>query len=129
MMCLSVFAICSASTAGTHVYDDTKNPVTFEWVKNGDAWGNTFVYIRRNPWNYDGALIVACNFSPVAHTDYAFGVPAAGSYRRLFSTYDHLPDGGKAEPLLTMEIPSDGYDHSVRYSLRPYESAVFCKAD
>jgi len=112
------------------LYADSKNPATFEWVNRSDTWANTLSFIRRNPWDYNGALLVVCNFSPMEHHDYCVGVPVAGSYRRVFSTYDSLPAGGGpdevgGEPvLLSCEGGSDGRPYHLSYSLRPFESVI-----
>ena len=112
------------------LYSDSKNPVTFEWINRSDSWANTISYIRRNPWNYEGAVLVICNFSPVDHPEYCVGVPVPGSYTRIFSTYDTLPGGGgpeevgKEPEILSIEGESDGYEHHLTYSLRPFESVI-----
>ena len=117
------------------LYTDSKDPATFEWINRNDTWANTISFIRRNPWDYNGALLVICNFSPATHTDYCVGVPAEGSYRRVFSTYDSLPSGGGpgelgGEPLLeACQGESDGRPFHLRYSLRPFESVVIAFPD
>ena len=113
------------------LYSDSSNSVTFEWVNRKDAMRNTISYIRRNPWNYDSALLVICNFAPSFYKDYTCGVPVPGSYRRVFSTYDNLPgEGGPSETgifpeVLSSEHDCDGYKSMITYSLRPYESVIF----
>ena len=112
------------------LYSDSKDPATFQWINRNDAWANTLSFIRRNPWNYEGAVLVVCNFSPMHHTDYCVGVPVAGKYERVFSSYDALPDaggpaeGGEGPVMLTSEGESDGYPCHLRYSLRPFESII-----
>ena len=112
------------------LYMDSKNPTTFEWVNRGDADRNIVAYYRRNPWNYEGAVLVVCNFSPVEYHDYTVGVPMEALYRRIFSTYDSLPgQGNPAEiggipPLTAQWHDCDGYSHMLTYSLRPFESII-----
>ena len=112
------------------LYMDSKNPTTFEWVNRGDADRNIVAYYRRNPWNYDGAVLVVCNFSPMSYHDYTVGVPMEGYYNRIFSTYDSLPgQGNPAEiggipPLTAQWHDCDGYSHMLTYSLRPFESVI-----
>ena len=113
------------------LYSDSRDPATFEWVNKGDADRNLLAFIRRNPWNYDGAVLVVLNFSPVSYHDYSAGVPFGGLYKRVFSTYDSLPgQGNPAEiggiPPLTADWKEcDGYSHRLTYSLRPFESVIF----
>ena len=113
------------------LYSDSPNPVTFEWVNKSDAVRNTISYIRRNPWNYESALLVICNFAPIRYDGYTCGAPVPGSYRRIFSTYDCLPgQGGPDETgvipeILSEEHPCDGYGSRIGYDLRPYEPVIF----
>ena len=112
------------------LYVDSKDPATFEWVNRNDYWRNTISYIRRNPNDYEGAVLVICNFSPMQINDYACGVPLAGEYRRVFSTFDALPGCGGPDEI--GEIPvleatpeeCDGRPYRVTYDLRPYESVI-----
>ena len=112
------------------LHADSKNPVTMEWVNRYDADRNILCYLRRNPWNYDGCVLTVLNMSPVWHRDYTCGIPEAGSWYRIFSSYDGLadgtdPEGTKAPEILSAEYACDGYPHMLRYDLRPYEAAVF----
>ena len=81
-------------------------------------------------WNYDGAELVICNFSPVAHYDYTVGVPIPGIYTRIFSTFDSLPGGGSPEEIgntigmNAVEWECDGRPYRITYSLRPTESVI-----
>ncbi len=113
------------------LYSDSGNPTTFEWVNKHDAYRNTFSYIRRNPWNYNSALLVILNFAARLYMDYCCGVPVKGYYKRLFSTYDFLDFGEDSSciqeipPLTSTDAPSDGYEYRITYDLRPYESVIF----
>ena len=112
------------------LYTDSKDPRTFQWVNGGDVNRNIISYIRRNPWNYDGALLVIANLSPVSYSDYCCGVPEEGLYERVFSTYDSLPgQGNPAEiggipPLTAVPGECDGLPYRVYYGLRPNEVVV-----
>lgn len=106
-------------THGVLYNDEGKN--TFEWVDSYDADRSIFSFLRRNPWNYDDALLFVCNFTPTAREDYAVGVPHAGTYRRLFSTY---PDTDKGE-YPAEERLCNGRPYALPFSLRPYEGIVF----
>ena len=100
-------------------------------VRRFDADRNLLAFIRRNPWDYNSAVLVVLNFSPVSYHDYSAGVPFGGLYKRVFSTYDSLPgQGNPAEiggiPPLTADWKEcDGYSHRLTYSLRPFESVIF----
>ena len=112
------------------LYSDSKDPATFEWINRNDTWANTISFIRKNPWNYDGAVAVIINFSPSEHHDYCIGIPMAGSYERIFSTYDSLPSGGGPDEngnpvLLSSDGWADGRPQHLSYSLRPFEAVIF----
>ena len=89
----------------------------------------TVSFIRRNPWNYDGGVLVICNFTPMEISGYDCGVPLCGNYQRIFSTYDSLPESGLRSgdtlPLRAEDRGCDGYEHAIRYNLRPYETVYF----
>ncbi|MGN0779734.1 MAG: 1,4-alpha-glucan branching protein GlgB [Aristaeellaceae bacterium] len=112
------------------LYSDAKDSRTFQWVNGGDVQRNILAYIRRNPWDYNGALLVIANLSPVFRTDYCCGVPVEGLYERVFSTYDSLPgQGNPAEiggipPLTAKAEACDGLPYRITYSLRPNEVVV-----
>lgn len=108
------------------LYSDMGNPVTFEWVNNHDTFRSTFSYIRRNPWNYNSALLVILNFTPSFIENYTCGTPLPGNYKRIFSTYDHLPFQGNPDsaPLVSTPDECDGYENMLTYTLRPYEAVI-----
>ena len=51
---------------------------TFEWINNADYMRDIFSFIRRNPWNYNDALVFVCNFAPVERAPMEIGVPVFG---------------------------------------------------
>ncbi len=127
----TVRSLLSIYKENTVLHQDSKNPAIFEWVNRDFADANIISYIRKNPWNYDEAVLVICNFSPWYHNDYSCGVPLNnGAYTRLFSTYDNLPGcGGPGElggyPKLYAENnPCDNRPFRIRYGLRPFESII-----
>lgn len=103
------------------LYNDCGGKATFEWVNSGDYNRNIFTFIRRNPWNYNDALLFVCNFAPVERVDYGAGVPLSGKYKRVFSTY---PDADLMELEAKREL-CDGRDYKLTFNLRPYESVIF----
>ena len=112
------------------LYTDAKDGNIFEWVNRSDSSRNIISYIRRNPWNYSGSLLVVCNFAPVEYCDYTVGVPDGGEYRRVFSTFDSLPDSDASGFSCRPEPREcDGYRYTLTYRLRPYEAAVFGTVD
>ncbi len=103
------------------LYNDCGGPVTFEWINSGDYQRSIFTFIRRNPWNYNDALVFVCNFAPVERWEYGVGVPVDGVYKRIFSTY---PDGSPLEIQAKEEL-CDGRPYKLTFTLRPFESVIF----
>ena len=103
------------------LHNDCGGPVTCEWVSSGDYMRNIFSFIRRNPWNYNNALIFVCNFSPVDRAYMGVGAPVDGVYKRIFTTY---PDAENLEVQTTEEL-CDGRKYKLTFDLRPYESVIF----
>lgn len=103
------------------LYNDCGGPKTFEWINSGDFNRNIFTFIRRNPWNYNNALIFVINFAPVDRWDMGVGAPLAGTYKRIFSTY---PDGNPLEVEAREEL-CDGRPYKLTFDLRPFEAAIF----
>ncbi len=103
------------------LYDDCGNPKTFEWINSGDYNRNIFTFIRRNPWNYNDALIFVINFAPVFREDMGVGAPHGGIYRRIFSTY---PDGSPLNIRAKKEL-CDGREYKLIFGLRPFEGVIF----
>ena len=112
------------------LYADSKDPATFEWVNRMDAGRSVISFIRRNPWNYNGAVLAVISFSPMEYADYCVGVPTGDFCLRVFSTYDHKPseegfdESGRTELIETEEYACDGYDHRIKLHLRPFESII-----
>lgn len=112
------------------LFADSKDSRCFEWVNGADCDRNIVSFIRKNPQDYEGALLVVANLSPVSYPEYACGVPYPGYYNRLFSTYDSLPgQGNPAElggipPLTASEGLCDGRPYRINYALRPNEVIV-----
>ncbi len=111
------------------LHTDSLNANTFNWVNRNDAMRSTVSFIRRNPWNYEGAVLAVCNFTPVYLENYTVGVPLKGLYKRIFSTFDSLPGGGTVScetvPEEAAERKCDGLPYTLTYNLRPYETVYF----
>ena len=127
---LTVRRLLSVYKETPTLYSDTKDSAAFEWVTKDFADANVISYIRKNPWNYSGAVLVICNFSPWHHGGYSCGVPVDGEYTRIFSTYDFIPGQGGPEelggyPVMRCENSwCDGKPYRLSYGLRPFESVI-----
>jgi 1,4-alpha-glucan branching enzyme len=103
------------------VLHDDSGKNSFEWIESGDVNRSIFSFIRRNPWNYNDALIFVINMTPVEYANFGVGVPVDGQYNRVFSTYpDQTPYVVTAEQALC-----NGRPYKCSFTLRPFESMVF----
>ena len=127
---LCVRRLCEIYKEFPVLYEDFKDPASFEWINRNDRDRNILSYIRKTPGLYNGALVVILNLSPVRYPDYRAGVPLKGRYRRIFSSYDFLPGGGGPEELgrypemISDPTECDGRENSIGYGLRPNESVI-----
>jgi 1,4-alpha-glucan branching enzyme len=62
----------------------SKDPATFEWVNRRDAERSVISFIRRNPLNYNGAVLAVISFSATEYPEYPVGVPMGGFCRQVF---------------------------------------------
>lgn len=112
------------------LYCDSKDPAVFEWVNRDDAERGVISYIRRNPWNYNGALLAVISFAPAEYADYSIGIPVQGNHKLVFSTYDSpaqqndLLYTGASRCLSAIKQPCGDYPFTLQYHLRPFEAII-----
>jgi 1,4-alpha-glucan branching enzyme len=99
----------------------------FEWVDFHDADHSIIAFIRRaeDPEDY---LLFCCNFTPLPHHGYRFGVPAAGAFDEIFNTDAEMFGGSNVgNPLGAVSSPvkAHGRDHSITITLPPLAVVVF----
>lgn len=120
-----------------YAYDtDSRN---FQWVNANDADRSIFSFIRKNPFDYKGALLFICNFTPIERKDYCVGVPKAGMYKQILSSYsvttekDTMEDYIKRRTGKKKNIPvkykavkseCDGLPYRLNIPLKPYEALI-----
>jgi 1,4-alpha-glucan branching enzyme len=97
------------------------SPDGFRWIDGSDADGSVLCFLRRGPNPADDVLVV-CNFTPVARTDYRVGVPHSGRWHELLNS-DATPYGGSGQGNgggpAAVPIPWHGCAHSVSLTLPP----------
>ena len=98
----------------------------FSWISNDDN-NNSVIAFRR--MDSEGEEIIAvCNFLPVEHEKYSFGVPYYADYKEVFST-DSKKFGGDTVRSATYKAkcePMHGLEYSITLKL-PAMSAIFLK--
>ena len=98
----------------------------FSWISNDD-YNQSIISFRRINRAGD-EIICVCNFVPVDRTDYRIGVPAAGSYKKTFSSSDEKygGNGGVAESYESENIEMHGYENSISIDI-PALSVTYYK--
>lgn len=92
----------------------------FSWITNDDYHNSVIVFRRMN--KKGEYIIIVCNFCPIKHNRYRFGVPDAGIYEEVFNT-DRIEFGGTGftnnGKIVSEEKEFSGYENSVEISIPP----------
>ncbi len=120
-----------------YAYDDDGR--NFKWINADDAERSIFSFIRKNPTDYKGALLFICNFTPIERPDYCVGVPKAGTYKQILSSYsettekdtmkeylDRKEKNAKEEQIKYKAVKRecDNLPYRLNIPLRPYEALI-----
>ncbi len=104
-------------------------PAGFEWVDCNDS-DNSILPLLRKGSAPDEVVLVACNFTPVARTNYRVGVDRPGYWREALNS-DATQYGGSGWGNMggvdSQPVPYHGRDNSVLLTLPPL-AAVFFKS-
>jgi 1,4-alpha-glucan branching enzyme len=101
----------------------------FEWVDLHD-WEQSVVSFLRKGDTPDETILVVCNFTPVAHTNYRVGVPRGGFWREVLNSDASIYGGSGQGNLGGVEaapVPAHGRSHSLSLTLPPL-GVVYLKA-
>jgi 1,4-alpha-glucan branching enzyme len=99
----------------------------FEWVDFHDVDHSIIAFLRRAE-NPDDFLLFCCNFTPVPHEGYRFGVPVPGFYAEVFNTDAEMFGGsnmGNASGIASEPVKAHNRDQSIRVTLPPLAVVVF----
>ncbi|MCG0995824.1 1,4-alpha-glucan branching protein GlgB [Acetobacter indonesiensis] len=105
---------------------DTR-PDGFIWVIGNDTENSVFAWFRYG--DDDTPVLVICNMTPVARSDYRIGVPQDGWWAEYLNTDAHDYGGGgegNAGGCMTQPVSSHGYDQSCILHLPPL-SVIYLK--
>lgn len=108
------------------MYENSFNHDGFEWIAGDDIENCVLIYARKGKKAKD-TLIVALNFTPVIRSNYAIGVPKAGTYQEIFNSdskvywgTDNLNNSVKSKA-----VAHHGRAHSIEITIPPLGAAVF----
>jgi 1,4-alpha-glucan branching enzyme len=99
----------------------------FEWVDFHDVDHSIIAFLRRAE-NPDDFLLFCCNFTPVPHPGYRFGVPAPGYYAEVFNTDAEMFGGsnmGNGSGVSSEPVNSHNRDQSILVTLPPLAVVIF----
>src|SRR5256714_11454775 len=103
------------------------DPAGFEWVDCNDT-GASVISLLRKGKKPEGAILVACNFTPVPRDNYRIGVPYDGFWKELLNS-DAAEDAGSGIGNLggkqAEEIPAHGRPYSLSLTLPPVSGGFF----
>jgi 1,4-alpha-glucan branching enzyme len=101
----------------------------FEWVDFHDVDHSIIAFLRRAQ-DPEDAVLFCCNFTPVPHHNYRFGVPAPGFYREIFNSDSELFGGsnlGNGAGVASEPVKAHGRDNSISITLPPLGVVAFKK--
>jgi 1,4-alpha-glucan branching enzyme len=100
----------------------------FEWLEADDASSSAITFMRRGK-NPDDAIIVVCNFTPIARASYRVAAPRPGYYREILNTdssYYGGSDVGNGGGVHAESVPWKGKAQSIQLRLPPL-AAIYLK--
>jgi 1,4-alpha-glucan branching enzyme len=104
-------------------------PGGFEWVDLHESTSSVISFLRKRQ-DGSGAVLVACNFTPVPRPGYRLGVPREGYWRECLNS-DAGDYGGSGQGnrggLWAEPLPWHGHQHSLLLTLPPL-SVLFFKS-
>ncbi len=108
------------------MYENSFNHEGFEWIAGDDIENCVLIYARKGKKAKD-TLIVALNFTPAIRTNYAIGVPKAGTYQEIFNSdsmkywgVDNLNNSVK-----TKAVVHHGRAQSIEITIPQLGAAIF----
>lgn len=109
------------------MYERDCEPGGFEWINANDSNRSVFSFIR---WSDTGKnnLLFVCNFTPVEWKDYRVGIPYKKNLKLILNSNEEQ-FGGIQEKITKSfkaeNMPCDGREYSVRFSLSAFGAMVF----
>ena len=107
------------------LFDKQFSAEGFEWIDTSDRENAVIVYARKG-FNEKENILVVLNFTPVPHSNYRVGVPAAGSYVEVFNSdsQQYWGSGAANGDIKTEAVPSHGKENSIALTLPPLSGIV-----
>ena len=97
----------------------------FQWVVPDDSAQSVVAFLRKD--KKGEAVLVVCNFNPVERVNYALGVPAAGSYKEIFTSNEEKYGGTgfHNKTVRSKKGEMHGFEQSIYITLPPLSTLYF----
>lgn len=109
------------------LHTQENSPESFEWIDNHDGEKNVLSFLRKGRTRRQ-AMVVICNFSPIARANYRIGVPEKGFWKERLNT-DAKQFGGTGRGnfggVETVPVPAHGRNYSLTVDLPPLAAVYF----
>ena len=109
------------------LYKQDYEPEGFEWINCTSDKDNIIVFSRSTK-KPEETLVFVCNFAPVTHEEFCFGVPFAGTYREILNS-DAVEFGGNGQinthVIRSCPTEKDHRENSLTICLAPMSVCVF----
>ncbi len=109
------------------LYVNDYDVMGFEWMSVDNAEQSVVSFVRRGVSKKD-QLLFLCNFTPVQHDGFSFGVPSQGKYTMILSS-DEKRFGGNgidnAKSVTAKRVPCDGQKYSITMNLPPLSVTIY----
>ncbi len=118
------------------LYQNDRTYQGFEWINANDRDRSIFSFIRKKPGTYKGGFLFICNFTPMQRDNYCVGVPEAGVYKEILTSYSEVTEEDTMESAKkkntgialrkwkAVKEECDGKPYRLNIPLRPYESII-----
>ena len=98
----------------------------FEWIDADNKEQSVFSFIRKGK-NFEEVLVVVCNFTENAYSNYLVGVPKHGEYREILNS-DALSSGGSGfinkRVIVAKEAAFHGRPYSIEMNISPFGISI-----
>jgi 1,4-alpha-glucan branching enzyme len=117
------------------LHESDAEPAGFRWLVGDDADNSVFAFLRMSA--NASPLLVVCNMTPVARTDYRIGLPTvagelsnSNTWQEILNTDASFYGGsnlGNSGEVIASAHASNGHPQSIALTLPPLSTLVFRK--
>lgn len=109
------------------LFEYSFGPDGFEWIDYSDDSNSILSYLRKglDPKN---TVLVVCNFTPTAHSNYRIGVPMAGQWVEVFNSDQTIYGGSEItnpSKLKTSKTHTHGQKYALTINVPPLALCAF----